>query len=57
LVLSSLLFALTHNYYGFTAAFFAGMLLGWIYLRGGIESAIAAHFSANFLFYSAAYLS
>ena len=57
LVLSSLLFAMVHNVYGFTAAFFGGILLGVVYLQGGIESAIAAHFCANFLFYSASYLS
>ena len=56
-VISSLLFAMVHNIYGFTAAFFGGMLLGVIFLRSGVESAIAAHFSANFLFYSASYLS
>jgi hypothetical protein len=56
-VLSSLLFAMLHTVYGFTAAFFGGMLLGLIYVHSGIESAIAAHFSANFLFYSASYLS
>jgi hypothetical protein len=56
-VLSSLLFAMEHNVYGFTAAFFGGMLLGLIYIHSGIESAIAAHFSANFLFFSASYLS
>jgi hypothetical protein len=56
-VLSSLLFAMVHNVYGFTAAFFGGMLLGLIYIHSGIESAIAAHFSANFLFFSASYLS
>jgi hypothetical protein len=56
-VLSSLLFAMAHNIYGFTAAFFGGMLLGLIYIQSGIESAIAAHFCANFLFFSAAYLS
>jgi membrane protease YdiL (CAAX protease family) len=57
IVLSSLLFAMVHNIYGFTAAFFGGVLLGLIYIQGGIESAIAAHFFANFLFYSASYLS
>jgi hypothetical protein len=57
LVLSSLFFAMAHNVYGFTAAFFGGMLLGMIYMQGGIESAIAAHFCANFLFFSASYLS
>jgi hypothetical protein len=57
LVLSSLLFAMVHNFAGFAAAFFGGMLLGLIYLKSGIESAIAAHFSANFLFFSASYLS
>jgi Type II CAAX prenyl endopeptidase Rce1-like len=56
-VLSSLLFAMLHNVYGFTAAFFGGLLLGLIYIHSGIESAIAAHFSANFLFFSASYLS
>ena len=56
-VLSSLLFAMVHNVYGFTAAFFGGMLLGLIYIESGIESAIAAHFCANFLFFSASYLS
>src|SRR5262245_18085597 len=56
-VLSSLLFAIVHNVYGFTAAFFGGMLLGLIYIHSGIESAIAAHFCANFLFFSASYLS
>lgn len=56
-VLSSLLFAMVHNVYGFTAAFFGGMLLGFIYIQSGIESAMAAHFCANFLFFSASYLS
>src|SRR5215471_21661516 len=56
-VLSSLLFAMAHNVYGFTAAFFGGVLLGLIYIQSGIESAIAAHFCANFLFFSASYLS
>jgi hypothetical protein len=57
IVLSSLLFAMVHNVYGFTAAFFGGVLLGLIYIQSGIESAIAAHFCANFLFFSASYLS
>jgi hypothetical protein len=55
-VLSSLLFAMVHNIYGFTAAFFGGMLLGLIYIQSGIESAVAAHFSANFLFFNASYV-
>ena len=58
LVLSSLLFALAHRSpYSFTAAFFGGMLLGPIYMKGGVEAAIAAHFAADFLFFSASYLS
>lgn len=57
LVLSSLLFAMMHGFYAFTAAFFGGMLLGLIYLKSGIEGAIAAHFIANFLFFSASYMS
>jgi hypothetical protein len=35
-VLSSLLFAMVHDIYAFTAAFFGGMLLGMIYIKGGI---------------------
>src|SRR5215467_10041483 len=57
IVLSSLLFAMAHTLDGFTAAFFGGILLGLIYIQSGIESAIAAHFCANFLFFSASYLS
>jgi membrane protease YdiL (CAAX protease family) len=57
IVLSSLLFGMMHNIWGFTAGFFGGIFLGLIYLKSGIESAIAAHFSANFLFFSASYLS
>jgi glucose uptake protein GlcU len=57
MVLSALAFAIVHDLYGFTAAFLAGIILGFIYLRSGIESAIAAHFVANFLFFSASYLS
>jgi len=56
LVLSSTVFGIAHGHAGFTAAFFGGMILGWIYLKSGIESSIAAHFSANFLFFTASYL-
>ena len=56
LVLSSVLFALAHNVYGFTAALLGGLFLGVIYLKSGVESAIAVHFGANFLFFSASYL-
>jgi hypothetical protein len=57
LVLSSLLFAMAHDFYAFTGAFFGGILLGLIYLKSGIEGAIAAHVLANFLFFTASYLS
>ena len=56
IVLSSLLFAVEHSVAGFTAAFAGGIILGFIYFRSGVESAIAAHFAANFLFFSASYL-
>lgn len=56
LVLTSLLFAMAHNIYGFTAAFAGGLFLGFIFLKGGIESAITAHVGANFFFFSASYL-
>ena len=57
LVLTSLLFAIAHNIYGFTAAFVGGVVLGLIFFKGGIESAVAAHFVANFFFFSVSYLS
>ena len=56
LVLSSLLFAMVHDQYSFSAAFFGGLILGAIYLRSGIEGAIGAHVTANYLFFSASYL-
>jgi membrane protease YdiL (CAAX protease family) len=56
IVLSSLLFASAHSVTGFTAAFTGGIILGFIYVRSGVESAIAAHFAANLFFFSAAYL-
>lgn len=57
LIISSYLFALVHDTYAFGAAFFGGLILGTVFAKGGIESAIAAHFCADFLFYSASYLS
>ena len=57
LVLSSLLFAVAHNVYGFTGAFCGGLILGFIFMKSGIESTIAAHCVANFLFFSMSYLS
>lgn len=56
LVVSSLLFAVAHNISGFTAAFSGGLVLGYLFLKGGAESSIAAHFAANLLFFSASYL-
>jgi len=56
IVLSSLLFAIAHSVAGFAAAFAGGIILGFIYYRSGVESAIVAHFAANFLFFSASYL-
>jgi hypothetical protein len=56
ILFSSLLFAFAHNVSGFTAALAGGVFLGVIYLMSGVESAIAAHFSANLFFFSAAYL-
>lgn len=56
ILFSSLLFAVAHNVSGFTAALIGGVFLGVIYLMSGVESAIAAHFFANLLFFSVAYL-
>jgi membrane protease YdiL (CAAX protease family) len=57
LTASSLVFAFAHRSpYSLTAAFLGGMVLGLIYMRKGVEPAIAAHFAANFLFFNASYL-
>ena len=56
LLLSSLLFGVVHGSYGFMIAFLAGIGLGIAYLRGGLESAILAHFLADFFFFNMTYL-
>lgn len=56
ILLSSLLFAFAHSVSGFTAALAGGIFLGVIYLMSGVETTIAAHFSANLFFFSVAYL-
>jgi membrane protease YdiL (CAAX protease family) len=57
LVVSSLLFAVAHNIYGFTAAFAGGLVLGIVFLKSGLECAIVGHFVADVVFFSASYLS
>ena len=51
-VFSCLMFGVVHGTYGFLFAFLAGILLCLIFLRGGLESAILAHFLADFVFFS-----
>lgn len=53
--LSAALFGLAHPYSP-VPAFAFGLVLGWIYLRGGWESAVLAHFLANVLVFAAFYL-
>jgi membrane protease YdiL (CAAX protease family) len=57
LVLSSLLFGAVHGAYGFLFAFVAGIALCLIFLRGGLESAIFAHFLTDVVFFRLTYLS
>lgn len=56
IVLSALLFGLVHGVFGFLFAFGAGIWLCLIFLRGGLESAVLAHFLANFVFFTLTYL-
>jgi len=56
LISSSLLFGTVHGTFGFLFAFVAGMVLGIIFLRGGLESAILAHFVTDFAFFYWTYL-
>ena len=55
-VFSSMLFGLVHGVYGFLFAFGAGVTLCLIFLRGGLESAVLAHFLANLVFFNLTYL-
>jgi len=55
-VFSSLLFGFVHGVYGFLFAFGAGVTLCLIFLRGGLESAVLAHFLANLVFFNLTYL-
>ena len=56
IVFSSLLFGFVHGVYGFLFAFGAGGVLCLIFLRGGLESAVLAHFLANLVFFNLTYL-
>lgn len=56
LLLSSLLFGVAHGTYGFMIAFLAGIGLGIVYFKAGLESAILAHFLADFFFFNMTYL-
>src|SRR5437867_3886465 len=56
LLLSSLLFGVVHGTYGFMIAFLAGIGLGIVYFKAGLESAILAHFLADFFFFNMTYL-
>ncbi|MCI0626472.1 MAG: CPBP family intramembrane metalloprotease [Acidobacteria bacterium] len=55
-VFSSLLFGFVHGAYGFLFAFAAGVSLCLIFLRGGLESAVIAHFLADLVFFNLTYL-
>jgi len=56
IVFSALLFGYVHGVFGFLFAFGAGIWLCLIFLRGGLESAVLAHFLADFVFFSLTYL-
>lgn len=55
-VFSSLLFGFVHGVFGFLFAFGAGVALCLVFLRGGLESAVLAHFLANLVFFNLTYL-
>ncbi len=55
-IFSSLLFGVAHGTYGFMTAFLAGIVLCLAFFKGGLESAVLAHFLANFLFFNWTYL-
>lgn len=54
-IASALLFGLHHPFYPLPAVAF-GLTLGVIYLRGGWESAVVAHFLGNYLLFAWIYL-
>lgn len=54
-VVTAILFGLRHPHGEIRATLF-GLLLGWIFLRGGWESAVTAHFLGNYLLFAAIYL-
>ncbi len=57
LTASSLIFAFAHRSpLSFQAAFLGGLVLGGIYITKGVEAAIAAHVTADFLFFTASYI-
>lgn len=54
-LLSALFFSLAHPFNPLPALVF-GLVLGVVYLRGGWESAVTAHFLGNYLLFSGLYL-
>jgi membrane protease YdiL (CAAX protease family) len=56
LLFSSLLFGAVHGVFGFLFAFAAGVVLCLVFLRGGLESAILAHFVTDVVFFKLTYL-
>lgn len=56
ILLSAWLFGLIHGSFGFTTAFLAGVVFGGIFWRAGFESALVAHFVADFIFFNLTYV-
>lgn len=54
-VVAAVLFGLHHPHAEVRATLF-GLLLGWIFLRAGWESAVTAHFLGNYLLFATIYL-
>lgn len=54
-VVAAILFGLRHPDGEIRATLF-GLLLGWIFLRAGWESAVTAHFLGNYLLFASIYL-
>lgn len=54
-VVAAILFGIRHPHGEIRATVF-GLLLGWIFLRAGWESAVTAHFLGNYLLFASIYL-
>ena len=55
-LLSGVLFGFAHGTFGFTPALVAGTILGGIFWWAGFETAVVAHFTVDYIFFSLTYV-